>query len=52
MAARASHRGAGDATGLYLVLGDEAEVPDPLAGGDAPRNGPQHHTPKELLSLE
>ena len=35
MAARASHRGAGDAAGLYLALGDEAEVPVPLVGSDA-----------------
>ena len=35
MAARASHWGAGDAAGLYLALGDEAEVPVPLVGSDA-----------------
>ena len=35
MAARASHWGASDAAGLYLALGDEAEVPAPLVGSDA-----------------
>ena len=31
----ASHWGASDAAGLYLALGDEAEVPVPLVGSDA-----------------
>ena len=31
----ASHWGAGVAAGLYLALGDEAEVPVPLVGSDA-----------------
>ena len=35
MAARTSHWGAGGAAGLYLALGDEAEVPVPLVGSDA-----------------
>ena len=35
MAARASHWGASDAAGLYLALGEEAEVPAPLVGSDA-----------------